>query len=57
MIPGDARLTGEGRYFGCFMYDAERRVTFEYTLYKGPRRIEIRGERLWQLPHDWGVFA
>lgn len=57
MIPGDARLTGEGRYFGCFMYDAERRVTFEYTLYKGPRRIEIRGERLWQLPHNWGVFA
>lgn len=57
MIPGDARLTGEGRYFGCFMYDAERRVLFEFTLHKGPRRIEIRGERHWQLPHNWGIFA
>lgn len=56
-IPGDARLTGEGRYFGCFMYDAERRVLFEFDIEKGRRRIEIRGERFWQLKTNWGVFA
>ena len=34
-IPGDVRLTGEGRYFGFFMFDANRQVRFETEIHKG----------------------
>jgi hypothetical protein len=34
-IPGDVRLTGEGRYFGFFMFDANRQVHFETEIQKG----------------------
>jgi len=34
-IPGDVRLTGEGRYFGFFMFDANRQVHFETEIRKG----------------------
>lgn len=34
-IPGDTRLTGEGRYLGCFMFDANRQVFFETEIHKG----------------------
>jgi len=56
-IPGDARLTGEGRYFGAFMYDAERRVQFEAQLVKGDERVIINVERQWQEPINFGTFV
>jgi hypothetical protein len=56
-IPGDARLTGEGRYFGAFMYDAERRVQFEAELIKGDERVVINVERQWQEPINFGTFV
>ncbi len=34
-IPGDSRLTSEGRYFGLFMFDANRAVRFETRIEKG----------------------
>ncbi|MEJ0088466.1 MAG: hypothetical protein WDM80_01700 [Limisphaerales bacterium] len=34
-IPGDARITNEGRYFGFFMFDANRQVRFETEIHKG----------------------
>ena len=36
-IPGDVRLTAEGRYFGLFMFDANRAVRFETRIQKGNR--------------------
>jgi hypothetical protein len=34
-IPGDVRMTGEGRYFGFFMFDANRQARFEVEIQKG----------------------
>lgn len=41
-IPGDVRLTGEGRYFGLFMFDANHGVQFEAEITKGDKLWVIR---------------
>jgi hypothetical protein len=35
IIPGDVRLTGEGRYLGFFMFDANRQILFQTKIQKG----------------------
>jgi hypothetical protein len=37
-IPGDVRLTGEARYLGFYMFDANRQVRFETEIEKGNQR-------------------
>jgi len=41
-IPGDVRLTGEGRYFGLFMFDANHAVQFQAEVEKGGKLWIIR---------------
>lgn len=47
VIPGDARLTGEGRLLGFFMYDANRAADLRVRVEKGDRRIEFELEWPW----------
>lgn len=47
-IPGDVRLTAEGRYFGLFMFDANHSVRFETTIEKGDKRWIIQVFRNWR---------
>lgn len=37
VIPGDARLTSEGRYYGLFMFDANHSVQFQAVVEKGDK--------------------
>lgn len=47
-IPGDARLTGEGRYRGLFMFDANHSVRFQARIHKGDTLWVVQVHRLWQ---------
>lgn len=47
-IPGDIRLTGEGRTFGLFMFDANRATHFTAELRKGERRLVFHVDRPWR---------
>lgn len=47
-IPGDVRLTAEGKYFGLFMFDANRSVVFETEIQKGNKFWEIQVYRPWR---------
>ena len=49
-IPGDVRLTGEGRYAGLFMFDANRSVRFETKIEKGSDLIVLQVYRRWRDP-------
>ncbi len=49
VIPGDVRLTAEGRYFGLFMFDAGHSVRFEVTIRRGDKRWIIQMFRNWQF--------
>ncbi len=42
LIPGDARLTGEGRYLGLFMFDANHAVEFQAIIEKGDQQWILR---------------
>ena len=50
LIPGDARLTAEGKYFGLFMFDANRAVRFEADIHKGTNFWTIQVSRSWPTP-------
>lgn len=50
-IPGDVRLTAEGRYTGLFMFDANRRVTARLEVVKGPQQY------VFELEYGWPVRA
>ncbi len=45
LIPGDARVTSEGRYLGLFMFDAKREVKFATRIQKGIHTWEITVDR------------
>jgi hypothetical protein len=47
-IPGDARLTAEGKYFGLFMFDANRAVRFEVDIQRGNRFWTVHLNRSWR---------
>lgn len=51
-IPGDVRLTAEGRYFGLFMYDANRSVRFETEIQKGNKLWVVQVYRPFRNPGD-----
>lgn len=51
-IPGDARLTAEGKYFGLFMFDANRSVRFETDIHKGTNFWTIQFSRSWRNEGD-----
>ena len=48
LIPGDARLTHEGKYFGVFMFDANRQVDFRAEIVKGDRSYVLTVHRPWR---------
>lgn len=48
LIPGDVRLTAEGRYFGLFMFDANRAVRFRTEIEKDDKRIVFQIDRPWR---------
>ncbi|MBI4349143.1 MAG: hypothetical protein HY553_20060 [Elusimicrobia bacterium] len=58
LIPGDGRLTSEGRYLGLFMFDANRAVRFRAELVTGDRRLLLRADRPWRSVgvDDFGGF-
>jgi hypothetical protein len=61
-IPGDVRLTGEGRYFGLFMFDANHAVRFQARIRKGDQMWVVQVYRRWQHEHapetlDSGIRA
>ncbi|HTY89112.1 MAG TPA: hypothetical protein VMB80_16820 [Candidatus Acidoferrum sp.] len=41
-LPGDVRLTNEGRYLGFFMFDANRQVRFEARIQKGNKKWVVQ---------------
>ncbi|MCA9792297.1 MAG: hypothetical protein KC910_10900 [Candidatus Eremiobacteraeota bacterium] len=47
-IPGDVRLTAEGRYLGVFMFDANRSVLFHGKVVKGKKTYEFWVKRPWR---------
>jgi hypothetical protein len=47
-IPGDVRLTAEGKYFGLFMFDANRSVRFTADIQKGNKYWIIQVYRPWR---------
>lgn len=47
-IPGDVRLTAEGRYFGLYMFDANRQVRFRTEIEKDGRMVVFQIERPWR---------
>lgn len=47
-IPGDARLTAEGRYLGVFMFDANRTVLFHTVVCKGDKKYAFWVKRPWR---------
>lgn len=50
-IPGDVRLTGEGRYFGLFMFDANHAVRFQVRIRKGDQMWVVQVYRRWWHAH------
>lgn len=48
LIPGDVRLTAEGRYLGVFMFDANRTVTFKATIKKADKEFVVWVKRPWR---------
>ncbi len=54
-IPGDVRLTAEGRYLGLFMFDANRRVQAELEVEKAGKRFRFEIEFGWPRREvlDW----
>ena len=56
-IPGDVRLTGEGRYFGFFMFDANRQVRFETEIKKENKRWVVQFYRPFRAGDDAVVDA
>lgn len=47
LLPGDVRTTGEGRYHGLFMFDANRRAAINIT-------IEVGGDKhRFYVLYDW----
>lgn len=54
LIPGDVRLTAEGRYFGLFMFDAHHAVRFETRIRKDDKLWVINVYRQWRMSpaHD-----
>ena len=53
-IPGNVRLTSEGRYFGLFMFDANHPVQFDIKIRKGDTTWAILVQRLWrETPDDF----
>lgn len=57
VIPGDVRLTAEGRYLGLFMFDANRRVVADLTVEKAGKRFHLTVEFGWprQEVLDWST--
>ncbi|MBI4349141.1 MAG: hypothetical protein HY553_20050 [Elusimicrobia bacterium] len=47
-IPGDVRLTAEGRYFGLFMFDANRAVSFRARIEKADKAVVFQIDRPWR---------
>jgi hypothetical protein len=60
-LPGDVRLTCEGRYYGFYMYDANRQVTFKTEITKGNKTWKINVFRPYQAPSmempDQDIYA
>lgn len=54
-VPGDVRLTAEGRYLGLFMFDANRRVVADLTVEKAGKRFNFTIEFGWPREEvlDW----
>ncbi len=52
VIPGDVRLTAEGRYFGLFMFDANHSVRFQTEIKKGNKSWLVQVYRSWNVPDD-----
>jgi hypothetical protein len=48
LLPGDVRLTGEGKYFGVFMFDANRAVLFEAEIQRGTKKWVLSVRRPWR---------
>ena len=48
LLPGDTRLTHEGKYFGVFMFDANRAVEFRCEVTKGTERFVFVLQRPWR---------
>jgi hypothetical protein len=59
LIPGDVRLTAEGRYMGLFMFDANRRVVGTIDVSKGPHRHVFHIEFGWPVRDvlDWSTLV
>lgn len=57
VIPGDVRLTGEGRYFGLFMFDAHHSVRFQAEIRKGNKYWVVVVHRRWNVPDDVKVVG
>jgi hypothetical protein len=62
LLPGDVRLTGEGRYFGLFMFDANHAVRFQARIHKGGQTWVVQVYRGWRHEHapetlDSGIRA
>lgn len=47
-IPGDVRLTAEGRYLGLFMFDGNRAVYFDALVKKGRTSVRLEAELPWR---------
>ena len=47
-IPGNVRLTGEGRYFGQFMFDANHSIQSEAKIRKNDKLWVIKMDRNWR---------
>lgn len=54
-LPGDVRLTAEGRYLGLFMFDANRRVVADLEVEKRGKKFHFRIEFGWPREEvlDW----
>jgi hypothetical protein len=48
LLPGDVRLTCEGRYYGFFMFDANRQTTFTMEIQKGDKDWKLHVFRAYQ---------
>lgn len=55
LIPGDVRTTGEGRYLGMCMFDANRAAEAEIEIWRGERRYLFRVQHSWPRREvlDW----
>ena len=56
-LPGDVRLTGEARYFGFFMFDANRQVLFKTEIQKGNKMWLVQVYRPFRNDNDGGGTA